>query len=354
MIIDKIESYMNTATKDHELVNMKVDAYAEAAYNQYEINCAKARLKVMMEDGTADDLLYLQEEAANGFIDSIKKAIDKIIEALKKFCNTIKLKVLSMITSKETKEGLSAIEKKVKLNPFLSKKKVQIENTEAEEKVVHETFGKFQRLLSKLKGGKEVSVEEITDIEDEAESKLKQKAGVGAAITITVSAAVALLKKRVSNIGEDIDKMEKISKSILEEAKDAGGDIQADMASTLQKLSSAVASIGKKGASIVVDGVTTVLTALKSVVSKVSGNTADTVAESGENDDEFLESMASDLIKNSTDSNDSLLEEMENELFGESSSNDEVLEENSKDGCDFDFDAWLNESSDDIDFEDFK
>ena len=55
-------------------------SFVEAAHNAYNLSLKEAELKVIEESGEVHDLLYLQEEASEGFIVKIKNALAKILK----------------------------------------------------------------------------------------------------------------------------------------------------------------------------------------------------------------------------------------------------------------------------------
>ena len=110
--------YMESINNDYALSMMKVKAYMDASYRQHEINRMESELKVMNENGTDDDLNYLYQEADNNFGDRVKAAIQKIIEAFTNFISDVKDKIIKLFTSKERKDQIDKVEKKVKIFPL--------------------------------------------------------------------------------------------------------------------------------------------------------------------------------------------------------------------------------------------
>ena len=326
----KIDTYLSDANKRFNVLNAKVDAYCESMMAQYEINCKKAELKVMQESGTEDDLYYLYEAAEGSVVESLKKAIDKIIEAFKKFVNEVKLKILSIVASKETDKNIENIEKKVRFNPFLSKKKVKIEDTKKQLGVVAWAQAEYQKLISKIKGGKEVSPDEATQIQDEFNKKLKVAAGVAAAITVTVGAAVLLIKKSGKSMSDDIEGMRKNTYELMVKTKEPGEIIVAKNQETLRRIGAGLSKTGQSGIDIIVNRWKSALSIVRSAITKIKGGAKDGVTEESvkatEADelDKFFESMSFDDDETFSESEaQSVVDDIENDLFGESSDDDD-------------------------------
>lgn len=325
----KIDALMADASKRYNVVNAKIDAFCESMISQYEINCKKAELKIMQESGTQSDLDYLCEAAEGGAVESIKNAIDKIIEAFKKFVNEVKLKILSVIASKETDKNIENIEKKVRFNPFLSKKKVKVEDTKKQLAVVAWAQGEYQKLISKIKSGKEVTPDEATQVHEEFTKKIKIAAGIAAAVTVTVGAAILIVKKSGKSMSDEIESLRKTTSDLIAKAKDAGGEMHIKSQETLKRISSGLSNTGKAGVEALVNQWRSTLTVIRSAVSKVKGGAKDTVTEESVNDekdeiDKFFESFGddSDDLFGESDAQ-SVVDDIESDLFGESSIDDD-------------------------------
>lgn len=330
----KIDIYLADANKRYNVANAKIDAYCESMVAQYAINCKKAELKILQESGTEDDLNYLYEAAEGGAVESLKKAIEKIIEAFKKFVNEIKLKILSIIASKETDKNIEAIEKKVRFNPFLSKKKVKVEDTKKQLAVVAWAQAEYQKLISKIKSGKEVSPEEATQVHEEFTRKLKIAGGVAAAITVTVGAAILIVKKSGKSMSDEIEKIRKATDDLIGKAKDAGGEMHIKSQEALKRISSGLSKTGQAAIEALVNRWKSTLTIIRSATSKAKGGAKDNVTEESaveqneEKDeiDEFFESMSfddeDDKLFDESDAQ-SIVDDIETDLFGESSDDED-------------------------------
>lgn len=308
MLYDKIEEAFNEADRRHEIASMKINAYIEANLDLLEINYAKAREKVMCEDGTAEDLIYLQEEANTSAGAKLKSAIKKIVEAFKKFCNDIKIKVMSFIQAKDTKDKLDKIEKKVKLNPFLAKKKIQIDDTDKQIGVVAWAHDQYRKLIGKIKSGRVVDREDVEDIKDETSHKMRKAMGAAAVISVSIIGAIALVKKRsasaeklLKDASDDVD-------SLANEASGVSEELGADVAAAGTAAVNADAEVHKFGVRAIWSAVTE---PLRTIASTISGNIK---AEKSSTDD-----TDNDGVTYTESSISTMLDDIEFDLFGESS-----------------------------------
>lgn len=308
MLYDRIEEAFNEADKRHEIASMKINAYMEANLDMLEINYAKAREKVMCEDGTAEDLVYLQEEANTNAVAKIKAGIAKIIEAFKKFCNDIKIKVMSFIQSKDTQEKLDKIEKKVKLNPFLAKKKIQIDDTEKQLGVVAWANDQYRKLFGKLKSGRTVDKEDIEDVKDETSHKMRKAVGAVAIISLPISAAIVLLKKRSAAAEKQMKENQAYVDSIGSMANDISEEFGIEIGAVVGTGMSAVTDVNKTGVRAILSGITELG---RSIISAISGN----VKAKGESTND----VDSDAVTYTESSISNMLDDIESDLFGESS-----------------------------------
>lgn len=308
MLYDRIEEAFNEADRRHEIASMKINAYMEANLDMLEINYAKAREKVMCEDGTAEDLVYLQEEANTNAISKIKAGIAKIVEAFRKFCNDIKIKAMSLIQSKDTQEKLTKIEKKIKLNPFLSKKKIQVDDTDKQLGVVAWANDQYRKLFGKLKSGRTVDKEDIDDVKDETSRKMRKAVGVAAAISIPISAAIVLVKKRSGGIEKTLKENQAYVDTISDMADDISEEFGVEVGTILGAGMNAVTDVNKTGVRAAFSGITELLSGIGSAL---SGNTK---AEKSSTND-----VDNDGVAYTESSISNMLDDIESDLFGESS-----------------------------------
>ena len=115
---------------------MKLITYENSVYDNLDITLDTIGLKAMCENVSYGDpnLDYAISEAVSDAMSKVKGMIDSIIKTFMQFVNDIKIKILTKITSAEITVAIDKLEKKLKFNPFLQKKKVTIENLNAETK----------------------------------------------------------------------------------------------------------------------------------------------------------------------------------------------------------------------------
>ena len=288
-------------------VTESCDEYYEAGYS--------------LSDEDFDKLMVMKEEAETGIHASIAKAIDKIIETFKKFYQEMKIKVLSKVVKEDFKQQVDKVEKKVKLNPFFARKKVKIDNTEKQSGVIAWFQGELQKLMSKIKGGKEVTADELDDLDDEYKKRFNTVSTASAMVETTVSNAIASAKRAVAKIGDSLDSAYKFTNAQLKNAKDAAAGAASEVAGRLRRLASMASAAGKDMINVIVNAVLSVLSAIRQVASKVTGKVKEEeVNESVEmTSDEELDSIADEILKESAkDDVDSILSDIENDIFGES------------------------------------
>lgn len=252
--------YLNESSSQFDLVMMKVQAVTEAAERQLAINYNEAELKVMQEAGTDDDLAYLREEADKSFGETIKKTIDKIIAAFTEFFHKIQERIIALVRKKETVDTVDKIEKKIKMFPLLGKKKVTIENTDAQVKVCDEHLSKLAKLKAKVSSGQTVTSEDVSEVHESFVEKHGKAIGVAAAVTVTAAAAFAIMKKRMSTIDKEASQDYQTSKKDLEDMKKLDG---AGVGSVASMIAREIAAVSKQKMTDLVNGVANIGPQLK-------------------------------------------------------------------------------------------
>ena len=117
---------LTEANSAFDIASMKLNAITEAANRQYNINLREAELKVMKEHGTDDELSMLYEAAESDFVENIQKALDKLREAVVKFYSDCRDRLMDLLNRVNQDGKLDALEKKVKLMPLVSHKKIMV------------------------------------------------------------------------------------------------------------------------------------------------------------------------------------------------------------------------------------
>lgn len=270
--------------EDTTLKEMKINAYLEATMRELAINIGESELKVMKESGTEEDLAYLTEAAANGAIEKIQKTVKAAIEAFKEFISRIKDRVVKLITTKETKETMKKVEKKIKLNPFLAKKKVQVVDTKKPLKVISKYESALDTHAAKVASGKVKpgDSKKIDGLKSKFQTEYKAAImGVAAMTTITVAALVAMVNRDMESLNSEVNKVDKDTSASLNkmaECKAFSEETIAEQQAAMAKIVSFRATLGREKSNELVDGLSNKVSVLrKTVAGAVKGKEVDTV-----------------------------------------------------------------------------
>ena len=237
---------MLESEKQLNIAIMKADIFTEASYKNLEINRQEADLKVLTESGTYDDLNYLYEAASEGFVNKVKKAVEKIADSLVEFINKIVTKVKSVFGTERAKKTLDAVEKAANSNSKVKNKKITIKDGSKAEKEIQKEIDGLRGKLSRFKAGR-VSKADIKSV-DETVSRINKKkvAIITATTAITVGAAIVLLRKLVSETDSNKGAAIKDAKNIATQIKMEGVDTSdEDILKATQKLHSGIATLVK-------------------------------------------------------------------------------------------------------------
>ena len=182
----------------------KCNIFADASLREYNINCQEAALKVFKESGTDDDLAYLQEAAKEGVVVKLKKAIQKMVIALKEYIAKVVDKIKVTFASKKAQATLKKIEEVSKTNPKAKKIKIQVHDIDKDQRAIDEAISKLNAQQSKIKGGasRDKIAKDIDDINDTCEKK-RNKILAAATLTLTLGAAALLLQKYLAKTTTD-------------------------------------------------------------------------------------------------------------------------------------------------------
>ena len=201
--LETVNSLINDGY-DCALTMEKCNIFAEASLREYNINCQEAALKVFKESGTDDDLAYLQEAAKEGVVVKLKKAIQKMVIALKEYIAKVVDKIKVTFASKKAQATLKKIEEVSKTNPKAKKIKIQVHDIDKDQRAIDEAISKLNAQQSKIKGGasRDKIAKDIDDINDTCEKK-RNKILAAATLTLTLGAAALLLQKYLAKTTTD-------------------------------------------------------------------------------------------------------------------------------------------------------
>ena len=320
---------------------MKLDSFTEAVDRELSINMAKAELKCMMEDGTDADLAYLEEAAEEGALAKFKKMIQAVINAFKEWVSQKKSKVISKIASKEARLVLGKAEKKVKINPILARKKVQVMSSKKPLGVINSYKSKNDKVLAKTVKGiiSESTMKTIGDTKESFREDFKNSiSGTTAYVTVTVAALLAELNSEIDKLPSYVDKMEGSTSQALERLKTTCTE---EAASAATAATNAAANFGaelaKEEINVVVDSIMNKMSVLKNQVLHAKDTEINNVKPVKESADDFDSDELGDTFFGGTasafeedvfgESADDSVDAMLEEIFGSSSSYAESAED---------------------------
>lgn len=252
-MLQAFENFYNISN-EYDIKEKKVEAYIEAAQREFNINIKQSEIKVIEESGTDADLQFLTEAAEEGFVTKLKNAIAAIIKAFTDFISDLKDKVVRIIVKKESRDQLKKIEKKIKLNPLLARKKVKISDKKKEKKLIKEYQNKCDKIIAQmLSKSKTVEITFIGGIQDSFDGDYRKAiaASVGT-VTLTLAALVKLINKQIDELPPVLTGINKDTSGALQKLMNSSIDDEA--AASCKAAYSAVArfrsSLGKKEANL--------------------------------------------------------------------------------------------------------
>lgn len=310
--------------------NVKIDSYIESAMMELDINRNESELKVLQESGTLDDLNYLYTEAEEGALTKLKNAIKAILKNFMEFIKNLKTKVVRLVTNQATDTVLKKVQKKLKLNPFLSKKKVKVIDKRKPLKVIAAYKSKADKSIARVASGvfKEKEITSIHQDIDSFEGAYKASvAGAAALVTTTVGKLVMELRNEVSALPDHIDKVDKETSDVVEKLI---ASLDKEEATAVRAAFTTCANfrtkLGQKEASEHLDAIMDKLRVLRRDVLKTpDGKTASTPVKEGAEDDwddadDIFGESADDLF-------DGFLEESGNDYGLDGYTADDLLDE---------------------------
>lgn len=303
MILEAFQEYCEISDT-FDTRNMKLDAYLESTVRNFNINLEKAELKVMQESGTADDLIYLVEEASDGAIAKIKTIIQKIIDAFKQFISELKSKVVRIICNKDTKTTLDKVQQKIKFNPILARKKVKVVDKKKPLKVIKNYQARADKHISKVKAGvfKEKEIEGIYSDKERYDADYKKAvAGTAALVTIAVSKLMADIRAEYNQLPSHIDGIDKETSEVLKNfISTLDGEEKAVAKGAYTACANFRTKLAKDEANEHVDAIMQKLSVLKKEVLKVKvDNVNESVIDEGFSDDNDLDGLFDGIMESS-------------------------------------------------------
>lgn len=271
MLLEVYEEYIDICD-DFEKKNNKVDAYVEATLRELDINCDEADLKVVNESGTEDDLAYLYQEAEEGAMAKIKRAIEAAIRAFVEFIKNLKTKIIRMVTNAETKLVLSKVGKKIKLNPFLARKKVKVIDKKKPLAIIAKYKSKTDSRIAKVAAGvfRQKDITSIASDREAFDTEYRNVvAGAAALVTTTVAKLMTSIEQEVQQLPKHVDSIDKETSKVVEKlVKGLDKEEAAAVRGAFTACANFRTKLGEREASEHVDSVMYKLKTLKSEVMK--------------------------------------------------------------------------------------
>ena len=324
---------MLESEKQLNIAITKADIFTEASYKNLEINRQEADLKVLTESGTYDDLNYLYEAASEGFVNKVKKAVEKIADSLVEFIDKIVTKVKSVFGTERAKKTLDAVEKAANSNSKVKNKKITIKDGSKAEKEIQKEIDGLRGKLSRFKAGR-ASKADIKSV-DESISRINKKkvAIITATAVITVGAGIALLRKLISETDSNNGAAIKDAKNIASQIKMEGVDTSdEDILKATQKLHSGIATLVKDKLKCRFEYMGSIISGLRGKSSGPLPSAAEALEnvndteEQIELDYELVDESAETLESADEDNDQIYMNNLYDEVFGESFEEDDFME----------------------------
>ena len=263
-------------SKAFDVSMMQVDAYMEACDREYNLHLKQAELKCLKEQGTMDDLAYLESAAEEGAVAKVRGVIDKLIEVWKNFISTVKTRIIAKIASAETRNVLSRAEKKVKLNPILARKKVKIRDNKKPLGIIKKYKTSTDKATARAVKGlfAETNMKTLMDSKENFREEFRNAtAGEVALTTITVAALLAKLNSDVEKLPSYVDGLGKNQSVILSKLKvTVDGEAAAAATAATNACASFSNEIAKAEVNLVVDQIMNMISVLKAEVIRQKGD----------------------------------------------------------------------------------
>ena len=316
---------MLESEKQLNIAITKADIFTEASYKNLEINRQEADLKVLTESGTYDDLNYLYEAASEGFVNKVKKAVEKIADSLVEFINKIVTKVKSVFGTERAKKTLDAVEKAANSNSKVKNKKITIKDGSKAEKEIQKEIDGLRGKLSRFKVGR-ASKADIKSV-DESISRINKKkvALIAGTTVITVGAGIVLLRKLISETDSDNGSAIKDAKNNASQIKMEGVDTSDEaVLKATQKIHSGIATLVKDKLKCRFEFMSSIISGLRGKSSGPLPSAAEALEnvndteEQIELDYELVDESAETLESADEDNDQIYMNNLYDEVFGES------------------------------------
>lgn len=356
-----MRGFLTEASNMYDINVMRINAVVEAANRQREINFHEAELKVMQESGTDDELSMLIEAAESDFIENIRRALDKLRQAIVEFFSKCRQKLVELMSKRDDQNALDKIKKRLKLLPIIGKKKVMIEDYEEEQDIYEKGMKGMNNLAAKLDGGQEVTPDDVSAVINDFDEAWDHAIGAANAKTVTVADAINEAQKLIAKGSSDLKAREDDALKAIDRAKKEAENTNANVANQIANGICHFTKTAQTGFHRCVNGI--MATIKRSIAgfkkeapanntSKTEPKAADTSAASADTSS----AKADDTATESTDDSDMEMEKLAKQQANTNSK--DSVDEDADDDIDFGFDIAGNDALtdgfdiDDVDSED--
>lgn len=217
----------------YDINTMRINAVVEAANRQREINFHEAELKVMQESGTDDELAMLIEAAESDFVENIQKALDALRQAVIKFFSECRQKLVDLMSKRDDANKLDQLEKRMKLIPLIGKKKVMVEDYDAEVALAKKHLKDLAGLTAKLRGKQEVDASAVAAVKKCYDDDHGDLIGASNAKTVSINDAVKMAKKMIASGNAELKEREETALKACDDAKKDAEKANANVANQI-------------------------------------------------------------------------------------------------------------------------
>lgn len=217
----------------YDINTMRITAVVEAANRQREINFHEAELKVMQESGTDDELAMLIEAAESDFVENIQKALDALRQAVIKFFSECRQKLVDLMSKRDDANKLDQLEKRMKLIPLIGKKKVMVEDYDAEIALAKKHLKDLAGLTAKLRGKQEVDASAVAAVKKSYDDEHGDLIGASNAKTVSINDAVKMAKKMIASGNAELKEREETALKACDDAKKDAEKANANVANQI-------------------------------------------------------------------------------------------------------------------------
>lgn len=217
----------------YDINTMRINAVVEAANRQREINFHEAELKVMQESGTDDELAMLIEAAESDFVENIQKALDALRQAVIKFFSECRQKLVDLMSKRDDANKLDQLEKRMKLIPLIGKKKVMVEDYDAEIALAKKHLKDLAGLTAKLRGKQEVDASAVAAVKKSYDDAHGDLIGASNAKIVSINEAVKMAKKMIASGNAELKEREETALKACDDAKKDAEKANANVANQI-------------------------------------------------------------------------------------------------------------------------